>query len=98
MATQRIPDMTEHDDKMERRSLAVAAELRIADDENKRPKIVGYAAVFNSSTEILRSFSEVVRPGAFADSLARDDDVRALVDHDPSKILGRISAGTLNVI
>lgn len=93
--------MNDHDDNIERRSLSTVAELRIHEDGGESPKIVGYAAVFNSLSEELFGpagrFREIVRPGAFTDSLAGGADVRALVDHHPSKILGRISAGTLDV-
>ena len=93
--------MNEHDDNIERRSLSAVSELRIHEDGGEAPKIVGYAAVFNSLSEELFGpagrFREIVRPGAFADSLAGGADVRALVDHHPSKILWSISEGTLNV-
>jgi uncharacterized protein len=51
-------------------------------------KIVGYAAVFRQKTD-LGFFTESIAPGAFKASLDRGDDVRALIDHDPSKIIGR---------
>ena len=60
------------------------------------PKIVGYAAVFNSPTE-LDLYNEVVKPGAFAKTLASNADVRALVNHDAGKVLGRTRAGTLTL-
>lgn len=52
------------------------------------PIIVGYAAVFDQRTD-LGFFTESIAPGAFTESLSRGDDVRALIDHDPSKIIGR---------
>lgn len=61
------------------------------------PKFEGYAALFNTQTEIFKDFFEVVAPGAFARALKEKQDVRALVDHDPSKILGRTTAGTLQL-
>jgi len=70
-------------------------ELRESDDGP--PKLIGYAAVFDSWSENLGWFREIIRPGAFKDSLARGDDVRALIDHTPSKIIGRRSAKTLDV-
>lgn len=77
---------------MERRSLTVAPELR-ADDKGKT--IAGYAAVFNQETDIGGSFREVIAPGAFKGSL--DNDVRALVDHDSGRVIGRSKAGTLRM-
>ena len=36
-------------------------------------------------------------PGAFSGSLAGTNDIRALVEHDATKLLGRTSAGTLKL-
>ena len=77
---------------MERRTLAVAPELR-ADEKGKTVK--GYAAVFNDAADIGGSFREVVAPGAFKGSM--DNDVRALIDHDSGRVIGRSKAGTLRM-
>jgi HK97 family phage prohead protease len=42
------------------------------------------------------AFVETIKPGAFTKTIARDD-VRALVNHDASKILGRTKSGTLTL-
>ncbi|MCH8224401.1 MAG: HK97 family phage prohead protease, partial [Chloroflexi bacterium] len=42
-------------------------------------------------------FQERVLRGAFAKSLARGDDIRALIDHDAGRIIGRRSANTLTI-
>jgi HK97 family phage prohead protease len=66
-------------------------ELRLVDPEGGAqglPRIVGHAAVFNSLSENLGGFREIIAPGAFADAI-RTDDVRALFNHDPNMILGR---------
>jgi len=84
-------------DKRERRALAVG-ELR-ADEptgEGEPVTITGYAAVFNAPTDIGDAFREVIAPGAFAASIARDD-IRALIDHDPSRVIGRNRARTLKL-
>lgn len=65
--------------------------------EGKTPVIAGYAARFNTKSVVMWDFREIIKPGAFAQSLSRGDDVRALVDHDPARIIGRRSAGTLKV-
>lgn len=71
----------------------IASELR-ATGSDKQPKIEGYAATFGTVANI-GQFSEVIQRGAFKRTLADGDDVVALVDHNPSMILGRRSAGTL---
>jgi hypothetical protein len=77
---------------LEKRTLAKPPEIR-ADDKKK--KIGGYAAVFNSVAEIGDYFREIIAPGAFSKSLA--GDVRALVDHDSGRVIGRTTAKTLRL-
>lgn len=57
--------------------------------------IEGYFAVFNSIYEIAPGMSESIAPGAFDSSMA--SDVRALVNHDTTLVLGRTKAGTLRL-
>jgi uncharacterized protein len=59
--------------------------------------ISGYAAVFNSLSEDLGWFREIIRPGAFSASLATNPDVKCLFNHDPNLILGRTKSGTLRL-
>ena len=77
-------------------------ELRVIDDasESGRPMIEGHAAVFDSWSETLGGifpFREIVRKGAFAESIGRDD-IRALFNHDPNYVLGRNRSGTLELV
>lgn len=82
--------------KTERRTFNITnVETREAGDE-QASFISGYAAVFNSETEIWEGLNEVILPGAFSDSLAKSD-IRCLFDHDWSKVLGRTKAGTLRL-
>lgn len=57
----------------------------------------GYAAVFDQPTERQRDYSgsETIARGAFAGVLG--GDVLALENHDPARLLGRTSAGTLRL-
>lgn len=71
-----------------------SSELRLSADNKK---IIGYAAVYDRASEDLGGFIEFVRPGAFDRSLAASPDVRALIDHNPSMILGRTLSGTLTL-
>lgn len=57
----------------------------------------GYAAVFDSLSQNLGGFVERIDPGAFTKTLADNPDVRALINHDPSAILGRTRSGTLRL-
>lgn len=59
------------------------------------PHISGYFAVFNSIYEIAPGMTESIAPGAFSRTLA--GDVRALVNHDTTLVLGRTKAGTLKL-
>lgn len=59
------------------------------------PHISGCFAVFNSNYEMFKGCTESIAPGAFTDEL--HSDVRALVDHDTRIVLGRTTAGTLEL-
>lgn len=62
----------------------------------KGKTLTGYAAVFNSEAN-LGTFSEVIRQGAFAKSLATGSSVRALYHHDNAALLGTTRGGTLQL-
>ena len=72
----------------------------IAGDGRATPRLVGYAAVFNSLSEVLPSdkgtFREVIRPGAFRDTLAKGADVRLLINHEGLP-LARTKSGTMRL-
>lgn len=77
-------------DGLERRA---GVELRAAPGR----RLVGIAAPFNREARI-GDFTEVIAPGAFSASLARPGgDVLALLDHDPTRLLGRQASGTLRL-
>lgn len=74
------------------RSIASKFETR---EENDERIIEGYFAVFNSNYEIGPGMSESVAPGAFRNTLS--GDIRALVNHDTTLVLGRNTAKTLEL-
>lgn len=81
--------------KIERRILASHLEVR---SDGAAQMLVGHAAVFNRDSELIfGSFIERIAPGAFAESIAKPDDVRALINHDPNLILARNLSGTLQL-
>lgn len=77
---------------LETRTLTRPLEVRAAE---KSRTIGGYAAVFNSEADIGGHFREVIAPGAF--NAALKQDVRALIDHDSGRVIGRTTAGTLRL-
>ena len=64
-------------------------------DNGGELSIEGYFAVFNSNYEIMPGATESIAPGAFTEALG--GDVRALVNHDTTLVLGRNKAGTLEL-
>ena len=79
----------------ERRDLGFnEAEFRFADDDKRT--LEGYASMFGNSYDLGR-FDEVVESGAFTRALSEGQDVRALVDHDPARVIGRSKNGTLEM-
>jgi HK97 family phage prohead protease len=62
----------------------------------KGRRLEGYAASFGTEARI-GGFTETIRAGAFAASLAERGDVLALVDHDPGRVLARTRSGTLRL-
>jgi HK97 family phage prohead protease len=75
----------------------VVADVRVHRNADKPPVMIGYASVFNSDSENLGGFIERVAPEAFDWTLKQKPDVRALIDHDSSLVLGRTKAGTLRL-
>jgi HK97 family phage prohead protease len=83
------------------RRVAPEARLQTRAEGDSPVVLQGYAAVFNSQTVLYSSPTTVVRetilPGAFRNALAEGMDVRALIDHDSSLIIGRTRANTLKL-
>ncbi|WP_294976401.1 HK97 family phage prohead protease [uncultured Leuconostoc sp.] len=70
-------------------------EVREVTDSQFIGKIGGYAVVFNDPSENLGGFIEYVNPDAF--DHVDMSDVVALYDHNFANVLGRTSAGTLQL-
>lgn len=72
----------------------VASEFKTREDGGA-PVIEGYFAVFDSTYQIAKDLSESIAPGAFDETIS--GDIRALINHDTSLVLGRTKAGTLSL-
>jgi HK97 family phage prohead protease len=79
--------------KIERRYLPTEFDFRTS---GNNLVIEGYAYKFDERSQNLGGFVERIRPGAGAEA-AQNDDIRALFNHDASKILGRNRSGTLRL-
>ncbi|WP_436792660.1 HK97 family phage prohead protease [Actinospongicola halichondriae] len=60
--------------------------------------LIGHAAVYDTVVRLGNGTYEAIAPGAFDGALAdTETDVRALIDHNSSLLLGRQSTGTLRL-
>lgn len=82
---------------MEIRTLDIQGLQTRSQGDSETNVIEGYAAVFDSPTDIWGMFTEIIAPGAFADAIASNDDIRALFNHDWNNVLGRTKSGTLRL-
>lgn len=87
--------MEERIDQVGIRRFLPATLTREADTE--RPVIAGYPILYNTRSEKLYGyFFEEITSGAFDDAV-KEDDVRALFNHDPNFVFGRNTAKTLTL-
>jgi HK97 family phage prohead protease len=67
---------------LDRERRATAREIRV-DDSGPAPRIKGYAAVFNRTTDLWPGYREVIRPGAFRKTLEDTEAPKlALLEHE----------------
>ena len=78
--------------ELQTRSLQTKLKTRAEEDEMI---IEGYFAVYNTETELWPGAFEEIASGAFDNTLS--NDIRALINHDTSLVLGRTKAGTLEL-
>lgn len=76
-----------------RQTRAISSGLQTRDE----PEMVieGYFIVFGQETELWPGAFEEIAPGAVGESLS--NDIRALINHDTTLVLGRNKAGTLEL-
>lgn len=71
-------------------------ELRVQ-SEGEKKYFTGYAAVFNSLSNDLGGWREIIRPGAFSETLASGREIRNLVNHNSAHLLGSTLSGTTEI-
>ena len=76
------------------RTLQTELKTRVETDSPDK-YIEGYFAVFNKETELWPGAFEEIAPEAFDGTLL--DDVRALINHDTTLVLGRTKSNTLEL-
>ena len=74
---------------------SIQSELKTRADEGQDMFIEGYFAVFGQETELWPGAFEEIAAGAFDETLG--NDIRALINHDTTLVLGRNKAGTLEL-
>lgn len=79
---------------MEQRTLLMH-DMQTRSDDNDDLYLEGYFAVYGDIYKVWEGATESIAPGAFDESIS--GDVRALYNHDDNLILGRTSAGTLEL-
>ena len=73
---------------IERRTMPTLVEYRAGEGDDDAGVLAGMFAPFGKRSEDLFFFVEIIERGAFADVL--DDDVRALFNHNPDNLVGRV--------
>ena len=83
-------------DRKIRQTRSLQTELKTrAEPDAQDMYIEGYFAVFGRETELWPGAYEEIAPGAFDETL--NNDIRALINHDTTLVLGRNKAGTLEL-
>lgn len=83
-------------DRDQKVTRSVQTELKTrAEQDNSDMYIEGYFAVFNQQTELWPGAFEELAPEAFNETLG--NDVRALINHDTTLVLGRNKSGSLEL-
>lgn len=88
-----IQNRNDRDDQ--KRYFMTTSEKFTTRDDDGNPIIEGYFAVFNTLTELWPGGLESIAPTAFDNSIG--GDVRALINHDTTLVIGRTTNSTLEL-
>src|SRR6266850_3910970 len=78
----------------------INGDVRCSMGSGKAMRVSGLAARYDSPTKIgarAGKFLEVIKRGAFRNALAAKQDTAFLINHDPSRLMARVSSGTLRL-
>lgn len=81
--------------EVQRRSFQTIFTASRAEEQNNEMFIDGYFSVFGQITELWPGAFEEIAPEAFNETLG--NDIRALINHDTTLVLGRNKANTLEL-
>ena len=81
---------------MERRYLNANNFSTRSDENGKDIYLEGYFVRYDDVYEIAPGVTESIRKGALTDAI-KDNDVKALINHDSTLVLGRTGAGTFTL-
>ena len=87
--------MKSDEKKLTYQTREIPAQFEARSAEDGTPIIEGYFAVFNSVYDMGNGMSESIAPGAFEKTIS--GDIRALINHDTTLVMGRTTAGTLEL-
>ena len=82
---------------MEKEVRLLQTEFELRETDDGKEVIEGYAALFDDPADEQMGFIEKIAAGAFSKAI-KNTDTRALINHNPGKVLGRKSSGTLRLI
>ena len=94
MKEEKTTDQENREELETRAHYSVSTSTIEARSDSDEMIIESYAALYDNETNI-GPFKETIARGAFDDVM--DNDVRALMNHDPNYVLGRTGAGTLEL-
>jgi|GEM_PF-2239121 len=82
---------------IERRAFSFELRADAAVDGAAVRQVSGYAALFGAEAELYDGWREVIRPGAFAESIAAADDIYMLWQHESGKPMASRDAKSLTL-